>query len=188
MKTFLKFLVVCCAASQAMGAPVDDDKIRSKFQKLVQALVECDASSLVATMHPATVKATATYFRKELAKRAGASQVDPSLPDEPFVVRIIEEAFRTSPQVFSFEAQKSIRIHGVLHDGPDVFLVYSTDSVQPGFRGPATLTFSQDHGEWKLWSMPLTPLVVGTWVAEADTDETPQAEQAAPSGADKPSN
>lgn len=188
MNTLLKFLIVCFAVSQALGGPVDDDKIRSRFEKLVQALVEADAPSLVDTFHPKAVKAAATYFRNELAKRTGASEVDRSLPDEAFVVQIIEEAFRKSPQTFSFSAQKSIRIHGVLHDGSEAFLVYSTDSEPPGFRSPATLTFSQDRGEWKLWSVPLPRLVVGTWVAEPSTSETPQVEQAAPSDGDKPSN
>ncbi|MEK7950407.1 hypothetical protein [Luteolibacter soli] len=187
MKILLKFVIGFCIVSHALGGPVDDGSIQSKFQQMVQAVVELDAPSLVDTMHPETIKNTATYFRKELAKRPRASHVDPSLADNLFVLRIIEEAFKACPQAFSIPTAKSIRIHGVLHDGPDAFLVYTKDSEQSEFSDSASLTFRRDQDEWKLWSIPFPRLVVGTWLAQADTDKAPKVERVEPPDESKPS-
>ena len=178
MKTLLRLLVICCVVSRCFGAPsADEEKIRKQFEGVIQAVIDLDAPSLVAAMHPYTVKSLAEFFRAELQRRGVSTPTNPSPANKAFVIEVLAEAFRASPTVFSFPTRNSIRIHGTVQDGEEAYLVYSTASDQQGFRSPATLTFRQDHGEWKLWSMPLARLVVGTWAPDKNKGGDPQVEQ-----------
>jgi hypothetical protein len=178
MKNLLRLLVICCFASRCLGSPSNEDsKIRARFNEVVQAVVGLDANSLVGTMHRDSVKSLAEYFRAELERRGDKARDAPSLSNESFIIGILTEAFRASPATFAFPEQKSIRVHGIVHDGPEAFLVYSTASEVPGFTRSATLTFRQINGEWKLWGIPLTRLVVGTWHSSDQKANIPPGEQ-----------
>jgi hypothetical protein len=179
MKTLLRLLIICCTVSSCFGASsVDEEKIRTQFEGVVQAVIDLDASSLVTSMHPDTVKSLAGFFRAELERRNVPTPTNSPPTNEAFVIEMVAEAFRVSPATFSFPTRNSIRVHGTVQDGEEAYLVYSTASEQPEFRSPATLTFRQDHGKWKLWSMPLARLVVATWGTDKNKGETQKVEDA----------
>jgi len=173
MKTLLRLLVIFCFASHCFGASVDDNKIQTQFEVVVQAVIDLDASSLVAAMHPDTVKSLAEFFRAEILRNGVSTPTDTALPNQSFLIGVFAEAFRLFPAKFTFPAQKSIQVHGIVHDEAEAYLVYSTASELPGFRSPATLTFRQDRKEWKLSSMPLTRLIVNTWTTRENSGNPP---------------
>ena len=165
--------------SRCFGASsTDEERIRRQFEAVIQAVIDLDAPSLVAAMHPDTVKSLAGFFRAELQRRGVSTPTNPSpAADDAFVIEVLAEAFRVSPAAFSFPTRNTIRIHGTVRDGEEAYLVYSTASEHQGFRSPATITFRQDHGEWRLSSMPLTRLVVGTWAPGKNKGGDQQVEQ-----------
>ena len=98
-----------------------------------------------------------------------------------YVTRMLADAFRVTTSKFFFSKIELMRVNGVVIDQGTAFVVYSINSQEKeGFRQPYTMTFRQDQGAWKLWSLCLSKLVVDTWPEAAKPGEDAEAAGSVP--------